>query len=75
MDIVSENVAQGSLFDTIDHAKESKLMKALDAVNSYMGENVVQVASQGYSRKWKLRTDHISPCFTTRLDPIVKVKH
>jgi DNA polymerase V len=73
-DIVPHNQVQSSLWGEENKEKNGKLMKALDGINNCMGRNTVQYAVQGNSQKWKLRSEHISKCYTTRLDHILIVK-
>jgi DNA polymerase V len=49
-------------------------MNALDGVNGYMGVDSVRYAAQGYSEKWKLRMEHKSKCYTTRIEHIIAIK-
>jgi DNA polymerase V len=54
--------------------KNKAVMRALDSVNECLGMNTVRFAAQGYSKAWKLRTEHLSNCYTAKLDHIIKVK-
>ncbi|HZG74157.1 MAG TPA: DUF4113 domain-containing protein [Chondromyces sp.] len=74
MDIVPRKQIQAAIWEEEDKEKNKKLMKALDGVNNYMGDNTVKFAAQGYSREWKLRTEYLSKCYTTRLEHILIVK-
>lgn len=73
-DIVPEGQVQGALWD--DHSKPTSkaLMKAMDAVNSRMGDKTVRMARQGYNSGWKLRSEHLSKCYATRLEHVIRVK-
>jgi DNA polymerase V len=33
----------------------------------------VRVAAQGFGRKWKLRQERRSPCYTTRMEDLITV--
>jgi len=74
MDIVPRKQMQGAIWEEEDKAKNKKLMKALDEVNNYIGDNTVKFAAQGYSREWKLRTEYLSKCYTTRLKHVLLIK-
>jgi DNA polymerase V len=63
---------QQSLFDKSKRTRNNKLMKVLDGINE--GKEVVKFAVQGYSKKWKLRTQHLTQCYTTRVEQIIKIK-
>ena len=39
-----------------------------------MGKNKVKLAVQGTGRKWKLRQEKLSPCYTTRFSDILEVR-
>ena len=65
LDLVPARDVQGGLFDRPDDAKALARMKALDALNARYGRGTVTFASMGRQQGWKLRTDFISPRFTT----------
>ena len=65
--IVSEDCVQGNLFDTIDRPKHNKLMKVIDNYNDYIGREKIRIMAQGFSRKWHLKNEHISKCFSTNI--------
>lgn len=48
-------------------------MKAMDSLNGCMGDKTVRFAAQGYSTQWKLRSEYMSKCYTTRLEHIPRV--
>jgi len=73
--IVPENEVQQSLFDNPAIARQDrKVMTMLDSVNQRFGKDLVRFAVQGYEKKWKLRQLRKSPCYTTNIDEILKVK-
>ena len=57
-----------------DPLKANHVMKAMDRVNQTMGRNKVRLAVQGFDRKWRLKQEKLSPCYTTRFSDIVTVK-
>ena len=71
--IVSENEVQASLFDTIDRKKRNRLMCSIDKINMLMGRDKIRLAAQGFDRKWKLKQEKLSPCYTTRFSDILSV--
>lgn len=75
-DIVAEDQIQGSLFDNMEQReKHRELMKAVDRINSRFGQSTVKLGVQGIGdRKWKLRQEKLSPCYTTRWSDIIKVR-
>jgi DNA polymerase V len=74
LDITPRKQMQAAIWDVEDKARNKKLMKALDGVNNYMGDGTVKFAAQGYSQQWKLRSEHLSKCYTTRLEHVLTVK-
>jgi Nucleotidyltransferase/DNA polymerase involved in DNA repair len=73
MGIVPVSQVQGSLFDTVDREKHKRLMKAVDNLNDSYGRDKLRLAVQGTGRKWKLKQERLSPCYTTRLNDIITV--
>ena len=43
-----------------------RLMSAMDRVNDREGRDVLRIAEQGFARRWTLRQERLSPCYTTR---------
>ncbi|RYG58675.1 DUF4113 domain-containing protein, partial [archaeon] len=74
LDIVPQAQVQGTLYPVEDKAKNKSVMKALDSVNAYLGRDTVRFAAQGYSAGWKLKMEHLSKCYTTRLDHVIRIK-
>ena len=73
-DIVPGNNRQLSLFDQQNIFKKQRVMKALDEINTIMGRNKVRLAIQGFDRKWRLKQEKLSPCYTTRFSDMLNVK-
>lgn len=73
MQLVPQETIQASLFDERARKKDDSIMQALDKVNGYFGKDMVKVARQGFGKKWKLRQLHLSKCYTTRIEDILKV--
>jgi DNA polymerase V len=75
MDLIPANQTQLGLFETDrSRAKEKATMDAADAINKVYGCDVVRVAKQEFNTKWKLRQQHLSKCYTTRFNDLMKVK-
>lgn len=72
-DLCPPSVAQPSLFEASPPGS-AKLMAAMDALNTRFGRNTVFPAAMGTDRNWKLRADHHSPRYTTRLDELPAVR-
>ena len=73
-DIVSEESRQLSLFTTQDIFKTKNIMNAMDDINRKMGRNKVRLAVQGFDRKWRLKQEKLSPCYTTRFEDVLEVE-
>lgn len=73
MELVPEDVVQSSLFGATN-GKGKTLMSAMDEVNKFFGNEIIRTASQGFERRYKLNAAFLSPCYTTKLRDVVKVK-
>jgi len=73
-EITSSTNLQGNLFTEPPSKKLNQLMKSIDEINNRMGRDKVRIASQGYNRKWKLKQEKLSPCYSTRLDESIEIK-
>ena len=62
-----------TLFDQT-RPKSPALMKALDDVNDRFGKKTMVLASEGKNQTWRLRADHRSPRYTTRMEDLPVVK-
>ena len=65
-----ENVQIG-LFDAVNREKETTLFKSFDKVNRKNGRDKVRIAAQGFDRKWRLRSERLSKCYTTRWEELL----
>jgi DNA polymerase V len=73
-DITPFEHVQLGLFDSVDRSKRGSLMKSIDTINAQMGRDKVRLAVQGFDRKWRLRQERLSPCYTTRFGDILTVR-
>ena len=64
---------QLSLFDGVDRQKRKCLMTSVDKINKRIGKDKVRLAVQGFDRKWRLKQEHLSPCYTTRFTDLLTV--
>lgn len=74
LDLVPQHTIQLGLFDTRNRERDQSIMKAVDQTNMAFGKDTVRPASSGFGRYWKLRSRHVSPCYTTRISEIMQVK-
>ena len=73
-DIGKIDQIQLNMFDRVDRDRRGNLMTSYDAINSRMGRDTVRLAVQGFDRKWKMRQERLSPCYTTRMTELLEVK-
>lgn len=73
-EIVPDSGIQTDLFDTIDREKHNRLMKVVDNLNSGFSRNVLNLAIQGTNKKWNLKRELLSPCYTTKLSDVIHIK-
>lgn len=71
--IVPENQVQTSLFDDVNRDKNKDILKVMDKINDKYGRDKVKIAAQGYGRKWKLRQEKLSPCYTTDWNSLITI--
>ena len=64
--LVPSNTIQYNVFHSTDEDRHMRLMTAMDKVNDREGRDVLRVAEQGFDRRWTLRQERLSPCYTTR---------
>lgn len=70
--IVPASEVQLSFFDTTDREKHSRLMEAIDKVNSTDGRSHVVLASMS-ANGIRMHREHLSPAYTTSWDDILTV--
>jgi DNA polymerase V len=73
-DLMTDKVVQQDLFEDALQQKNKKIMAAMDTVNNTMGKEMVRMAAQGFTRRYKLRADHLSSRYTTCKEEMLKVK-
>ncbi|MBF9252501.1 Y-family DNA polymerase [Pontibacter sp. 172403-2] len=74
LDLVPSSSLQLSLLDTVDREKHAMLMQTLDGLRERFGHSAVGYAAQGTEQRWKLRQERLSPCYTTRLSDLLRVR-
>jgi DNA polymerase V len=73
-EIVPERPLQGDLFDTRNRDKFNRIMTVMDSLNASYGKQKVKIAAQGFDRKWKLKNEKLSPCYSTKLEDVLEIK-
>ena len=64
---------QGGIFDRPDSAADKARMRAVDALNRRYGRGTVTYAAAGVQRAWRLKSEFISPRYTTSWDELLAV--
>ena len=73
-DLYPDSIAQHTLFDWLDTSEESAaLMGVIDKINT-SGLGKVTLARQAESASWAMKSEHLSPCYTTRWSDLPRVK-
>ena len=68
-DLVPEADRPKMLFDE-ERTVPERVSRVLDDVNGRWGQKTLVLGSEGFTRSWKLRADHHSPRYTTRLSDV-----
>jgi DNA polymerase V len=71
MGITQDQTQQLSMFE-YENPKHKILMQVLDKMNVKMGEKV-KFGGQDLKRKWKMRQERLSPCYSTNLNDIITI--
>ena len=64
---------QGTLFSSVDHANQNRLMEVFDQVNKEHGKGKIVIAAQG-TQPFKMNREHLSPRYTTDWKELLVVK-
>lgn len=72
--IVPDDQVQADIFDTLNRENNQKAMRVIDQLNARYGYNAVKIASQGFSKGWNMKRDHLSPSYTTKWNELLTVK-
>ena len=54
--------------------KSDQLMATLDSINKKMGKESIKLASEGFSRPWKMKQENKSPCYTTSWIDVIQAR-
>jgi DNA polymerase V len=73
-DLVPSHEVQQGIFLAGESERGRKAMRIMDILNNTYGSNTVRIAAQGYERKWKLKAAMLSPCYTTNIHHVPKIK-
>ena len=74
-ELVPVQGVQADLFSQVQVSpKSTKLMQTMDGINKKMGKESIKLASEGFTRPWKMKQENKSPCYTTKWEELVNVK-
>lgn len=73
-EIVDNSGIQTNILDKVDREKHNRLMKVVDNLNKGFTTNVLNLAIQGTNKTWNLRRELLSPCYTTKIGDVIKLK-
>lgn len=76
LSISSDAQVQQRLFDVRDRQRDERLQKAIDSVNARYGKKAIIVATQvsNAATDGMLRSEHLSPCYSTNIRDIITLK-
>ena len=57
----------------VDRDKSDFMMKTIDQINYRYGSSTIKLASEGIKKKWSMKREKISSCYTTRFDELLEV--
>jgi DNA polymerase V len=69
-ELVTAQGVQTDLFSVQTSPKSSALMTAMDNINRKMGKESIKLASEGFTRPWKMKQGNKSPSYTTNWNEI-----
>ncbi len=69
MDFVPQENTQLNFFEQANE-KHTKLMTAIDKINSKIGTQKLKFGSQDLNRVWKMKQDKLSPRYTTNINEL-----
>ena len=58
----------------IDRGQSEFMMKTIDQINYRYGGTTIKLASEGIEKKWSMRRNKVSQCYTTRFDELMEVR-
>ena len=73
-EIVPKDQLQTNLFEHKNPQKHQAIMKSVDTLNNWYGREKVRLAATGTGRKWKLRQEYKTKCFTTNWEELIEVR-
>lgn len=62
-----------NMFHSVNRDKQDKLIYQLDRINMINGRDTLKSAQQGFSSSWKMKQNHLSRKYTTKLSDIIQI--
>ena len=56
-----------------DRNQSDSVMKTIDQINYRYGKSSIKLASEGIEKKWSMKRERVSQCYTTRFDELAEV--
>jgi len=56
-----------------DRKNSDSVMNTIDRINKRYGSSTIRLASEGIEKKWQMKRQNVSQCYTTRFDELVEV--
>ena len=53
--------------------QSDSMMKTIDQINYRYGNSTIKLASEGIKKKWAMKREKVSPCYTTCFDELIEV--
>ena len=72
MELTPETSKQTMIFENSD-PRHADLLAVIDKVNKTYGRQNVKLAAQNLGRALKMKRERLSPCYTTRIDDILRI--
>lgn len=72
-ELIDEDKKQLQLFEE-ENPKHLAIMKAMDFLNTKIGDRKVKLGTQNLGLTWNMNQNHLSPRFTTRFNEILEIK-
>lgn len=72
-ELIDEEKKQLQLFEE-ENPKHLAIMKAMDFLNTKIGDRKVKLGTQNLGLTWNMNQNHLSPRYTTRFNEILEIK-
>ncbi len=72
-ELIDEDKKQLQLFEE-ENPKHLAIMKAMDFLNTKIGDRKVKLGAQNLNLTWNMKQNHLSPRFTTRFNEILEIQ-